>query len=89
MAAELPILLIAEGEPVRRVRQAECGLSAPPGQPNQLRDVYVRLAVDPDLRARLGAAGRRAAETTYNRQGIAEQLDRFLRDHLAPAPVGS
>ena len=38
-----------------------------------------RLATDAELRARLGAAGRRAAETEYDRAKIAERLDRFLR----------
>ncbi|CAN5148691.1 glycosyltransferase family 4 protein [soil metagenome] len=87
MAARLPILLVAEGEPARRVEEAGCGLVSAPGDGAALRANFERLAREPDLRARLGAAGRRAAETTYDRRRIAERLDAFLRSRLAPAPV--
>lgn len=79
MAGARPLLLIAEGEAARRVERAECGLTVRPGDLEGAREAWVRLATDPDLRARLGAAGRRAAETTYDRGRIAERLDRFLK----------
>lgn len=79
MASERPLLLIAEGEAARRVERAECGLTVSPGDLDGARNAWIRLAADPELRARLGAAGRRAAETTYDRARIAERLDRFLR----------
>ena len=82
MASGLPILLIAEGEPVRRVDDAQCGLSVMPSDLEAFRNAYLRIAGDPELRRRLGDAGRRAAEATYNREGIAEILDEFLRDQL-------
>ena len=82
MAARLPIMLVATGEPAWRVEQAGCGLVSAPGDRQVLRANYERLATDPDLRARLGAAGRKAAETTYNRRRIALQLDAFLRTRL-------
>jgi glycosyltransferase involved in cell wall biosynthesis len=83
MAAELPILLVADGEPARRVHQARCGLSVPPGDISALRDAFCRLASDARFRSELGAAGRRAAETVYHRDVIARQLDRFLRGMLS------
>jgi glycosyltransferase involved in cell wall biosynthesis len=79
MAAGLPILLLADGEPARRIEQADCGLAVPPNQPEEALAAARRLAGDSELRARLGAAGRRAAETTYDRNQIADRLDRFLR----------
>ncbi len=82
MASARPLLLIAEGEAARRVERAECGLTVRPGDLEGARQAWVRLATDPELRARLGAAGRRAAETTYDRTRIAERLDRFLRKIL-------
>ena len=85
MAARLPILLVAEGEPARTVERTESGLVSAPGDRTALRANYERLAQDADLRARLGAAGRRAAETTYDRGRVAEQLDAFLRSRLAAA----
>jgi colanic acid biosynthesis glycosyl transferase WcaI len=79
MAAARPLLLVAEGEAARRVEQAKCGLTVRPGDLDGAREAWIRLATDPDLRARLGAAGRQAAETTYDRARIAGRLDRFLR----------
>lgn len=82
MASELPILLIADGEPVRRVRDADCGLDAPPGDAAGVRQAFVELATDAALRARLGAAGRAAAIERYDRDKIAARLDEFLRGLL-------
>jgi glycosyltransferase involved in cell wall biosynthesis len=79
MASARPLLLIAEGEAARRVERAECGLAVRPGDLDGARQAWIRLATDPELRARLGAAGRRAAVTDYDRARIAERLDRFLR----------
>ncbi|HEX3127352.1 MAG TPA: glycosyltransferase family 4 protein [Thermoanaerobaculia bacterium] len=83
MASERPLLLIAEGEAARRVERAECGLTIRPGDLDGAREAWIRLATDSELRARLGAAGRRAAETTYDRARIAERLDRFLKKVLS------
>ena len=87
MASALPILLIAGGEAARRVDEAGCGLTAPPGDGAAIRAAFDRLAADPALRRRLGDAGRRAAETVYHRDRIAARLDRFLRDTLATGRV--
>jgi glycosyltransferase involved in cell wall biosynthesis len=83
MASELPLLLIAEGESVRRVESAGCGLAVRPGDLAAAGEAWRRLASDRELRARLGASGRRAAETTYDRSRIAGRLDTFLRRALA------
>jgi glycosyltransferase involved in cell wall biosynthesis len=82
MAAELPILLIADGEAARRVEDAGAGLISAPNDTATLRNNFLQLAGDADLRGRLGAAGRRAAETVYDRARIADVLDRFLRERL-------
>lgn len=79
MASARPLLLIAEGEAARRVERAGCGLTVRPGDLEGVREAWTQLATDPELRGRLGAAGRRAAETEYDRVRIAERLDRFLR----------
>ncbi|MCB1056476.1 MAG: glycosyltransferase family 4 protein [Acidobacteria bacterium] len=78
MASALPILLVAGGEPARRVEDAGAGLAVPAGDADALRDAFLRLAENPDLRAELGAAARRTAETTYDRDVIADQLHDFL-----------
>ena len=82
MASSLPILLIADGEPARRVLEADCGLAIPPGELQGALDAACRLAADQNLRAKLGVSGRRAAESLYNRDHIADRLDEFLRSML-------
>lgn len=79
MASELPILLIADGEPVRRVQDAACGLCASPHDMPAIRQAFVQLATDESLRSQLGASGRSAAADQYDRDKIAARLDEFLR----------
>jgi glycosyltransferase involved in cell wall biosynthesis len=58
MAAGLPVVASsAAGEIRSRVREGETGYVVPPGDPTVLRAAMEQLG-DPDLRARLGAAGR-------------------------------
>ena len=85
MASSLPILLIAAGEAARRVDEAGCGLTAAPGDSAAIRAAYKQLVTDAAERDRLGAAGRRAAETVYNRDHIATRLHQFLTT-LVPSP---
>lgn len=79
MASGLPILLLAEGEPARRVEAAACGISVKPGDPQAALDAYQRLATDAELRQKLGEAGRQTAVSQYDRRLIASHLDKFLR----------
>ena len=79
MGTSLPILLVADGEADRRVNHAEAGLVVAPNDTEGFRDAFVQLATDAGLRAHLGANGRRAATTTYDRSVIATRLDTFLR----------
>lgn len=88
MASSLPILLLADGEAARRVRDAECGICEQPNDVTAAREAFSRLSSDPELRARLGQSGRQAAETLYNRDQIADRLDAFLRDVLATSQGG-
>jgi len=78
MASSLPIVLIADGEPARRVERAGCGLVVSPNHTEEARQACLKLACDSILREQLGASGRRAAEQDYNREKIAQRLDIFL-----------
>jgi glycosyltransferase involved in cell wall biosynthesis len=82
MASGLPILIAADGEPVKRIADADCGVSVPQNDPQALIAAFTRLATDAALRERLGKNGRHAAETVYDRDLIANRLDRFLRGIL-------
>jgi glycosyltransferase involved in cell wall biosynthesis len=83
MASSLPILLIADGEPARRIKQAGCGLAVRPGDRFGLLTTFRILANDQELRTDLGLRGRRASETVYNRDNIAALLHRLLHTLLA------
>jgi glycosyltransferase involved in cell wall biosynthesis len=75
MGAGLPVLA-SDVPPMRRVLlETGAGLLAPPSDVTALAQGILRLIGDPELRRRLGEAGRRAAETTY---AWAEDRRRFL-----------
>ncbi|MDH3284871.1 MAG: glycosyltransferase family 4 protein [Acidobacteriota bacterium] len=60
MAAGRPLLVVADGESARLVRDAGCGRVVPPGRPSLLADAVRGLAVlREDERRTLGASGRR------------------------------
>lgn len=80
MASSLPILLIADGEPSRRVDQAGCGLTVKPGDTRGIASAFERLSRDRLLRSELGSKGRHAAQTTYSRDQIAARLNHLLRE---------
>lgn len=82
MASSLPIIIVAHGEAARRVESVGAGIAVPPRSPDQLLAACRRMIEDESLRARCGAAGRRAAETIYNRDHVAARLDQFLRARL-------
>jgi glycosyltransferase involved in cell wall biosynthesis len=79
MAAGLPVIIVADREPVDRVMRAECGIGVPPGDLDRLEQAVTRLICHPELRDRLGRNGRHVAETTYDRRKIAALLSEFLR----------
>jgi len=82
MASRLPILLVAEGEAAERVEVARAGIAVAPGASRPLRDAFLRLASNAELREHLGRAGRVAAESQYARHEIAERLDHFLTEFV-------
>jgi glycosyltransferase involved in cell wall biosynthesis len=65
------------------VSEAGAGLAVPPDDPDALVAAVERLADDPDLRAAMGAAGRRWAERWRSPTSVAEayaELIEGLRD---------
>lgn len=84
MASELPILLAAEGEPAHRVNEADAGLVVKCNDLNGLVAAVIKLAENPELRTKLGRAGRQAAEQVYSREAIALKLSENLKKSLNP-----
>lgn len=66
----------------------ETCLLVPPGDCEALARALARLVADPDLRARLGKAGRALFLSRFDIEGYARAFDELLADHLhAAAPV--
>jgi glycosyltransferase involved in cell wall biosynthesis len=65
------------------VRDGDTGLLVPPGDPFALRAALERLAGDPSLRARVGAAARARVERDFDLQSCAARLRRCLEGAYA------
>jgi glycosyltransferase involved in cell wall biosynthesis len=75
MAAGLPVVSSGVGGVPELVADGETGFVVPPGDPAALAGALSRLIADPDLRRRMGTAGRARAETLFD-------LPSFHRAHL-------
>jgi rhamnosyl/mannosyltransferase len=69
-------------------RDGETGLVVPPADPAALRDAIVRLAGDPALRARMGAAGRARVQSEFSMTRMRTAVAALYRELLADAPHG-
>lgn len=76
MAAGLPVVASAVGGLPEMVVDGETGFLVAPGDDRAMGDALARLASDPDLRRRLGAAGRRRVKERFD-------LPAFCDAHLA------
>ena len=90
MACGVPVVGTTGGA-VKEVigRHDETGLLVPPGDPSALATAILRALADPDLRARVGAAGRDRVRSTFTWQrtaaSTAEHYRALLDDHRADA----
>jgi glycosyltransferase involved in cell wall biosynthesis len=73
MAHGLPTLATTTGG-IPELLDEGAGLLVPPADPRALADALEQLARDPDLRARLGTAGRLRIEGQYDVDQVAERL---------------
>ena len=84
LAAGRALIAARTGVTPEVLHDGDDALLVPAGEAEPLGDAIARLVGDPDLRARLGAAGRRLVETEYSGARIAERLEahyvRLLRD---------
>ena len=66
MALGLAVVATRVGGVPEIVIDGETGLLVPPGEPETLAEALVRLLRDPDLRSRMGRAGRRRVEQRFS-----------------------
>jgi glycosyltransferase involved in cell wall biosynthesis len=85
MSAARPVVLSAAGEAAELIEGARCGIVVPPERPERLAAALADLAHDRRRAARLGAAGRTAAEG-FSAAAAAEQWRELLRGLRADEP---
>ncbi len=66
MASGLPVVTTACGGPASVVKEGETGFLTPTGDVAALADAIEKLLTQPELRARMGAAGRKRVETQFS-----------------------
>ncbi len=93
LAMEKAVLVSDVRALAEMVRVGETGMHFRKGEIGSLADMLQKLLVDPELRLRLGQAGRRwvAAERTWRSVGsrVSAQLTRLVEPQAGPAQLGS
>ena len=83
MASGKPVVSTDKGGPSEKVVHGETGFLVVPGDVADLATHVITLLRDPELRARMGAAGRARVERLYSAQATAatftKTLDRLLK----------
>lgn len=80
MGSGIPVVLMAQGEAVDILENADAGVSVGPGDSGSLTKVLRTLYLDSALRERLGANGRTAAISHYDRRLIGDTFVRYLEE---------
>src|SRR5262245_23977410 len=83
MAAGLPIVVTKVGGNPEAVIDQEAGLVVPPRDPKALGDAILRLAQDPDLRERLGAAAKRRVKQEFSLENCVESHNRLYEELMS------
>ena len=74
LAAGVPVVAAAAGGPAEIVTDGVDGLLTTPGKPDELADALRRLVAEPDLRKRLGAAGRHRSRDFSPQRTVSQLL---------------
>jgi len=82
MAMERPVVATAVGGLPALVRDGDCGLLVPPGDPAALAAAVIGLLADPERRARFGRAGRARALSEFDIDRLVDDTAGLYRDLL-------
>ena len=80
MAQGLPVVATAVGGVPEAVKDEETGFLVPPRNARLLAQSIARLAIDPDMAARMGAAGRKRAEELFDAKLMAQKTVQVYRE---------
>nr|WP_040754304.1 glycosyltransferase family 4 protein [Wenxinia marina] len=86
LAAGLPAIATRVGGVGELIVEGETGLTVPPGDVSALSDAILRLAGDPDLRRRLGVAGRALVADEFDADEEAARLGVLFMSYATGAP---
>ena len=81
MSVELPIVSTGVGGWTQLSQESDLGITVPAGDPDMLADAIIQLLHDPELRTRLGSAGRRLVLQKYTWKKMGENLNN-LYSHI-------
>jgi glycosyltransferase involved in cell wall biosynthesis len=84
LAASRPVIATAAGGVLDILEPEATGLLVPPDDTGALAHALVRLAGDPVLRTRLGAAGRRCVAEAFNQAEHVARVTALYRQCLCP-----
>jgi glycosyltransferase involved in cell wall biosynthesis len=79
MASGRPVVASAVGAVGSAVDDGRTGILVPPGDPGRLAEALEELARRPDLRERMGRAGRARVERRFDLASCTGRLERYLR----------
>jgi glycosyltransferase involved in cell wall biosynthesis len=88
LAAGRPVVATRVGGVPDVIREGEDGFLVEPGDVDALAERLARLAADPELRERLGAAGRARVIPRYSVERLVDDIDLLYRSLLASAGAG-
>jgi glycosyltransferase involved in cell wall biosynthesis len=79
MASGLPVVATRVGDIPRVVEDGVTGILVPPREPEMLAEALATLLADPELRRRMGAAGRRRVEEHFTAARAVARIDELYR----------
>jgi glycosyltransferase involved in cell wall biosynthesis len=82
MAAGVPVVATRVGGTPEAVEHGETGLLVPPSDPQGLATAIARLLDDPELAARLGAAGRQSVRDRFSMDRMVHATEQLYLDML-------
>ncbi len=87
MARGVPVVASAVGGIPEVITDGVDGLLVPTATPAAIAEALIRLARSPELRATLGAAGRRTVEARFSIDAMVRQVESVYEEELARAGV--